>query len=630
MKKRLLLFLFVIGILMQPMVINAYSVENKLNDSHKNVYAGSNFTSMDTFYLNNPLNITNLNLSDPTADFSFWHFIDSGKQSEYAIVTFRTEDGVEKSYTITPDPKSFGQHYAVITPSSWKLLDGISYANKSGNFNLSHSGRHEATMGKIRALAYLNPFYYEVIPHKYYERTVDKFYERTVDKFYERTVVDYYQRTVDEFYERKVDEYYFRDVIEYYHRYAQQYAVPVFSKKVNSIDNTLVTRLTYNNDTNKAEAINGGVFKNGHTYVEIDVNDAESEEGIWFTIADSSKNNGKKTPDKYNRPIDYKYNVRIYGNKLIISFDDDLVSASVGAYVVNNPKDFPGNAPKHYKNTAVISLPKDYKSTVYLYTHIESLNWYDNEGAYEFVEWRMDESKTKYFDYELDRTEKGSYELYDKVEHDYDLVKTEYGDYVYVKTEYGDYKLVDTKYGDFKLVKTEYGEYELVKSSEVRNKKFVSYEGTLTLTVNGEVMPLNQDLILAPGIYTFTLSGTGNVFETVSKIVTIRTGINDDVLFDDFIYTLADDIKNPVIHEEDLEATIHEENLEATIHEKDLEATRNDSDQEAKKHYKDIEGEKFWLDKETIKEYKELYIFRPVINLGNEIDPYNIYAIRLN
>lgn len=599
---------------MSAVLLNVSAEDYKLNhlhDSHKNIYAADNFTGLDDFDLYNPYDI---DVNDDNADYSFWHFIDSSKQSNYALITF--EDANGKSVTWNVKPCKNNQHYAVITPSSWKLMDGVSYSSGEGNFVLSHSGRHIGA-GKVNVNASVLSYYYEITPHLYYERAVDEYYDRTVDEYYERTVDEYYERTVDEYYERSVTDYFERPVYEIYNRYAQKYLVPVFTRKVNSETGTLVTRLTYSDNTKKAKPVNGGIFNNGHTYVEIDVDKASKDGGVWYTIADSSKNNGKKTPSQYNRPIDYKYNVQIKDGKLTISFDDELVSASVGAYVVADPSDFPGNAPKHYNNSVTVNLPKN-DGTVYLYTHISSISWYAGENEYEFLEWRYDDSRTVYdTDYTLIDTKKGEYEY----------VRTEKGEYKLVDKVYGDYELVDTKYGDYELVDTKYGNYELVDTKYDKVKKDVEYNGELVLTVNGEVKPLDEELVLTPGEYTFTVSSANNEFEPVSKVVTILPGENDSINFD-ILYVLDDVTLASVEHKSD-NVIRHEADKEATIHQKDLEATVHKNDKKATIHQKDLETENIYSDKEIEKIYNEDYLFKNDIKLGNDKDPFGEYSVRL-
>lgn len=670
-------------------------VENKLKDSHKNIYAQDNFQSIEDLELRNPLNLK-VDLDDPYADFSYWHFVDSSKTSQKATISFYDNNDKLVTWDVSPSGKTHAndpdknQHYAVITPSGWKLADGVSYALEGGQFNLSHSGRHIAKLTKVNVEASVKPFYYEITPHKvyernvdkFYERTVDEFYERTVDTFYERTIDEYYERTVDKFYERSVDEFYERDVTKFYERpvtdvyqrYAQKYLIPVFEKKLEgNYNGTLVTRLNYSDNTVNAVPTNGKAFKNGHTCVEVNVADASTEEGIWFTIADSSKNNGKKTPDRYNVPINYQYNVKIRDGKLTVSCGDDLAFASVGAYVyAKAPKDAK-NAPSHHPGSVTVDLPKDSGDVVYLYAHFERLGWYevDENGnfVYQFKEWRYDDSRTEYDenytlidtiegDYAYVETKYGEYELVDTVYGDYQLIKTEYGEYELVNTVKGDYKLVDTQYGEYEYVRTEYGkykledtkygDYELVSSYNTAQIFDAVYTGTLTLTVNGEVKPLNEEFDLAPGTYTFTITGSDDKFAPVSKEVTILPGPNQTVVFEPIVYHEEDVVlatvehfkdrdatphyadKPKELHKSDKAATPHYKDLEATVHKSDKEAVCHYADKAAETHHSDREAESIFTDKHTDPIYNNDYLFKDDIKLGSEDDPFGEYAVRLN
>ena len=629
MKKRVLLsvFFLVFMFFLMPLLVFATSVQNELKNSHKNVYAdydGNDFSGINTFTLNNLENIQNIDPNDPSSDFSFWHFIDTSGNSSYAILTFQ-ENGINVDKTVYPS--GGGQHYAVITPSNWKLMNGVSYSTSRGQFNLSHSGRKEAQAAKLNVSALVNPFRYRITPHEYYSRSVDKYYNRTVDKYYERTVDAYYERTVDKYYHRTVDKYFERPVFEYYGRFAQRFFIPVFDRNSYSINDTLVTRLDYSKNTIKAEPLNGGAFVNGHTYVKVNVAEAQNENGIWYTIADSSKNNGRKTPDQYNRPIDYKYNVKIQDGKLTVSFNENLINASVGAYVVSNPNDFRRNAPKHYKNSVTVDLPNNHDGYVYLYTHIESLQWH---GDYYFVEWRYDESKDYFGDYKLLNTKYGKYSLVDTVYGDYKYRNTVYGDYELIDTVYGNYELVNTVYGNYGLFRTKYGEYQLIKTTEHKEKEYVPYTGTLKLKVNNLVKNLNEDLILAPGVYTLTLTSSDNVFEPISKTITIASGEEKNVIFDTFNYLLDDEILETVVHRYDRKATIHKFDKRPTIHESDKPIVVHESNKEIQRHYLDRMARIHRSNKEPIKYYNEEYFYRPDKKLGDDNDPYGIYAIRLS
>ena len=362
----------------------------------------------------------------------------------------------------------------------------------------------------------------------FFSRDVQAFYERTVQNFYEQTVQEFYERTVQEFYERTVQEFYEQTVQDFYERTIKEYYIPVFEKQtVTSKTSTLVSRLTYSDNTASAVPTNGGAFNNGHTYVEINVEEARNG-GYSIGIADSSKNaNGKTPPSQYNVPIGYNYNVDIDGNQLVISFDNRFISSGgIGAYLVNNPSQFPGNAPKHVDaNTLTIDLPAGCGETVYLYFHMQGgISWYA-ESEYRFMGWRLNETaddcvlvyteigeyklvNTEIGEYKLVNTEIGTYKLINTVISEYELVKTEaskyelvkietspyelidteFGKYEFVKTEFGSYALVDTKLGDYVLVKTVTGEYELVKTVtgayELVDTKIGEYE--LVKTVTGD------------------------------------------------------------------------------------------------------------------------------------------------
>lgn len=615
-------------------------VKNQLKEDHKG-YAGNNFTSLGDFNpVFNPENITNTNKDDPNADFSFWHFVDSSKEAHYAKITFEKGDETTETYTVeTAANKSenFGQHYVVITPSDWKLVDGCSYSDVAGEFNLSHSGRHQAELGRVTVKAAAKAYYTETTPYENYERDVDEYYERTVDKYYERTVDEYYERNVDEYYERTVDEYYQRPVTEIYQRYAQRYLIPVFEKKLaGAYNDTMVTRLDYSSNKADAKPTNGDAFKNGHTYVAVNVADASSEDGVWYTIADSSKNNGKKTPDQYNKPVDYKYNVKIADGKLTVSCDDRLAYAGVGAFVyAAAPKDAK-NAPAHFAGSVTVDLPKDCGNTVYLYTHFEKLGWYEvdenDEFVYQFKEWKYDDARTEYGNYELIDTVFGDYAYVETKYGEYELVNTVNGEYELEDTVYGDYELVNTVEGEYELVDTRYGDYELVDSGETTVEVPTAYTGTLLLTVDGKDANLNEELELTRGQHTFVLSSSDNAFTPVTIIKDITSGDNDAVDFGTIKCHIADMDKtlDPVVSEVDREATAHYADKAATDHYADKEAEKHYADREATEHHADKEAEKHYEDAEAEEQYNEEYIYNEDIKLGNETDAYGEYAERLN
>lgn len=319
---------------------------------------------------------------------------------------------------------------------------------------------------------------------------------------------------------------YKRDIADVYDRYAQKHMVPTFEKKMEgAYEGTLVTRLNYSDNTKKAKPINGGVFDNGHTYVKLDVAEASKEGGVWYTIADSSKNNGKKTPADYNRPIEYWYHVQIKDGKLTVSLPEDLAYASVGAMVFNDTPVWT-KAPKHYANSVTIDMPSTKSSkggkkgknennqTVYLYVHFEKLGWYD-----------LDEN----------------------------------GDYQYVFAGWEENKDLSF-YGDYEYSGVWTGEYDISEVYEISNRVDDIYNGSLTLTVDGKEAALNAPLNLTPGEHTFTVTGEGF---TETKTVTLKKGQNADISFvfekrfDDVyinngevVQKIEENILDPIYHED--------------------------------------------------------------------------------
>ena len=332
----------------------------------------------------------------------------------------------------------------------------------------------------------------------------------------------------------------------------QPYYIPTFTKAISSGgSDTLVTRLEYSGTDAKAVPTNGGTFKNGHTYVAVNVKAASVEGGVWYGIADSSSNsNGKKTPAEYNRPIGYSYNVEIKNGKLIVSFDDRLISASVGAYVVGSLKDnkgnidadkaFPGNAPKHYPNTVTVDVPAN-DGTVYLYFHLEGgLKWYTT-GEYVFAGWKLDHT-----------VEAGNYFVRK------DPVSDEWVRDNPVSDEWVRDNLVSDSKVRVDLVNTEKvnkkytGDFELV----ITNADGYEYSGKYTV---GAEFP---KIDLAPGEYTVTIT-IGDYKYTDTKQATVVAGETIHVSFDGIILkgatkkiylekTYLDDIILPKIYLDDI------------------------------------------------------------------------------
>ncbi|MGL5979147.1 MAG: hypothetical protein ACRCZJ_09140 [Erysipelotrichaceae bacterium] len=435
--------------------------------------------------------------------------------------------------------------------------------------------------------------------------------------------IDYYNKVTNVYYERSVSvdfirdktEIYNRTVTEYYQKYAQRFLVPTFERAIEEWYGTLVTRLNYSDNTTKSTPTNGGTFNNGHTYVAVSVAEASSEEGIWFTIADSSKTNGKKAPSEYNRPIEYQYNVKIVDGILTITFPKDLAYANVGAYIYSSiPKKF-GNAPKHYANTVSVALPSDAKDTVYLYTHIDGLARYifDENGkpVYTFKEWRFDATRQ-----EVDE----DYTLVDTLYGPEILGEADYGPYIEQNPVYGEYVKVNEEPGDDNFAYTETGAKVANGTSSKTETKTAAFTGTLTLTINGEVMPLDTTLSLAPGFYTFRVTGEG--ITPQEKVVEIVAGSNTPITFNNLVYSKADvtlDAIDDITHLDNAKDYL-EEVLEVEF-KKDL---------ETEKFYKDnLIGTKT-IDLDATRVYLDDYKFYPDIYLGTDDDPWGVYAVRIN
>jgi len=335
--------------------------------------------------------------------------------------------------------------------------------------------------------------------------------------YYTRDVQKYYTHDVQDFYTRDVQDFYTRDVQDFYTRNVQDFYVPTFEKKITN--NNTGTLVSWVNSGNPVDGnILGGVLHNGMTYVSVNVADASKDGGINFDIADSSKGNNP------NADIGYGYNVKIEGNQLIISFDNRLISANVGAVV--STAQFTGNPTSEVKHTQVgngqtlkIDMPANYGDTIYLFVHFEGgISWYTT-GQYEFTGWKL--SNTVTGDYSLVKTETGEYQY----------VKTETGDYQYVKTVTGKNKYVKTVYGDNVLTNTETttttvhddeyaANFDLTVYDENNNSVYAT-----TISNNGQVNISN----LAPGTYNCVLSGAG--IENMTMPVVVTSGETASVSF---------------------------------------------------------------------------------------------------
>ena len=336
----------------------------------------------------------------PESQVAYWHFVDSGtnanKQPSAKSMELWFNGGANvfdwtpsMGFTTNGGGKNAG--WVLRTPHTWTLSGGyllpaLNQFNLSGYVNLYTGPTTGSLTTHIDAMLQQNQDTYQPVWQRTYQPewqlTYQPEWQRTYQPEWQLTYQPQWQRTYEPIWQQTYQPY-----------YVSTYARPVSTGG----NDTLVSRLTYTSDTSaSAVPVNGGTFKNGHTYVAINVSDASLPGGVNVPIGDSSFNsNGKKTPSQYNNPIGYDYNVSIVNGKLTVSFNSDLISASVGAYVegslvtgkngrVDADASFPGNAPKHYPDSVTLDVPAN-NGTVYLYVHIDgqTLKWYS--GPYAFV-----------------------------------------------------------------------------------------------------------------------------------------------------------------------------------------------------------------------------------------------------
>ena len=338
----------------------------------------------------------------------------------------------------------------------------------------------------------------------------------------------------------------------------QNYLVPTFKKDVTSLEGTLVTWL----ENGKIE---GGKFGNGMTWLKLDAQKLKnSEDGVSYTIADSSPS---------NKPIEYKYNAKIVGDELIISFDERLISTSVTA------KLFTSQPSKHDPSGHVsittgkelkVKIPKsssedEENNELYMFVHFERLSWFTT-GKYEFVEWVQDDSRTEV-------TEK---HLRDELVSDKKIRTEEIAD-KWIRDEEVSREVITDEYNK---------EFDVVIKDA--NGKVV-YEGKVKN--NGEIS-IDK---LRIGEYTCTLSGKD--FDSETNNVTIKENEETVISFDDII-VIGEDEKEYLDKEYDKDEYI-EKRYDAPVYLKE-------------------------------KEYEKPDIIKTPIKLGDEENPDGEYAIKLN
>jgi hypothetical protein len=451
-------------------------------------------------------NVFYLGGSEEHRDQNVWHLVYTGKETDKITemqITFTNGKVFKwtqaKGFSTNAGGNNPG--WVIAAPADWV----ISYVDKGNNnesgsflvttedknpqFNIS--GYHKGTPEKPKAGS-LEVIYKATHVHK----------KVTTQPVRQKTIQPYKQKTY------------------------QPYKVPVFDKKISSINGTLVTSLA---------GVPGGKFGNYMTWLAVDTDEAKVK-GITYQIADSSPN---------NKPIGYSYNIKIVGNELQFQLDERLISASVtvklystiptkhdpsGHRILTNgqtlivplPKiitnekpvanatlngndvtimvgtetevfvngfvkngkvtftvgdyevlvEFNGNG---IKSATVTKFPQEippYTPVIYMFVHFESLKWYT--GEYEFVRWQ----------------------------------------------EHGEPKLVSTKNAGEEVVKDELVR-EDVKTEEIIDGPYIK---GVVLTVTGpDGYSYSGDLKeltgLKPGEYEITLTGEGFELSGTATVV---------------------------------------------------------------------------------------------------------------
>ena len=374
---------------------------------------------------------------------SSWHLVYTGNNVSditYMQITFTNGYVFVWNPSMGFSTNSGGNNpgFVIIAPYDWKINLAGSYlvTNDTKNVNFNISGFHQGssdTKGAIEPaleayqqynLTTIQPVWQQTIQPVWqktyqpmwqktiqpiwqkttepiWQKTIQPVWQKTIQPVYQKTIQPVWQKTTQPVRQKTVQPVWQQTIQPVWQKTYQPYQVPTFTRPTAQVSDTLVTRLTYSNNTASAVPVNGGVFKNGHTYVAVNVAAASAPGGVWLPIADSSYNsNGKKTPDQYNKPIGVMYNVQISGGKITISFGPEVISASVGAYAVgalngNADKAFPGNAPKHSSMSYTLDMPATTTGgMIYLYVHLEGIKWYTSM-TYQFAGWQADPTRTQ-------------------------------------------------------------------------------------------------------------------------------------------------------------------------------------------------------------------------------------------
>jgi len=454
--------------------------------------SGANFTTagwQNVFYLGG---------ADTAANPSAWHLVYTGDNAGAITsmqVTFTNGQVFKwdpsKGFSTNGGGNNLG--WIIVAPADW----AIAYVDKgnnnesasflvtaeAGNLNFNISGFHQGTaagLGSVQAAVNATLDYTLTTTTQSYQRTIQPIWQKTYRHVAQNTIYQTWQKTTQTTY------------------------IPSFKRPTASYDTTLVTRLKYTNETSAtATPTNGGSFtgsQNGQTYVTLNVADllTAGARGFDYPIGDSSPNNGKKTPAQYNLPVGASYNVRLDGDKLVISWVGDsttgLIGWSIGAYVQNKVSEFPGNAPKHVSTQPFeVKMPANYGATVYLYVHFASLSWYTS-GNYLFTGWVA--------------------------------TGTQAGEQLKATTKTTTAQLPDELVSD-QWLRNEVSRPELVDEQVDSVTTSAAYAGSQALSCTNNSSGAQYDSStaaiadMAPGVYTCTLTGDYGVIATDANVVVV-------------------------------------------------------------------------------------------------------------
>ena len=337
MKRIFTLMISILSIFAFTLVVNAASQTIYLKGSGSN-FNGSNW--------NNVFKMTTEVGSDP----SVWHLVYTG-DNVGLITGMQLTFTNGEVFTWTPSmgfsTNQGGNNpgWVIVAPYDWQIAyvnsgnNNVSGSyvttNEAGNINFNISGYHKGTpgerFGSLQVAVDAKLTYDKVTYQPIWQKVVLPTWQKELQPVWQKTVLPIWQKEIQPVWQKTLQPVWQKEIRPVY--------VPRYAKEVSEHKGTLVTRLDYNNNTASAKPTNGGTFGNGMTWLKVDLKNMPST-GYTYPIADSSYNaNGKKTPSEYNNPIGYSYTVKQEGNNLVISFNDQLISASISAKVYSAAPD---------------------------------------------------------------------------------------------------------------------------------------------------------------------------------------------------------------------------------------------------------------------------------------------------